>query len=145
MGGGGGFKTWDLLSTLFICTCALELCGRSCVAFLSSDSHFYPLATPLSFSLFLERNLHLRWRKVRIQWRRVWRSWRRRSPAPFVRSTSATPRSSLASTTTARSASDNCPSEQGPTAPLHAPSAEGELFYLKMTPINCPQRFSSTE
>ena len=86
-----------------------------------------------------------RWQKLRTLWRKGWKSWRRRSPAPFVRSTSATPRSSLASTTTARSASDNWPSEQGPTAPLRAPSAEGELFCLKMTPINCPRRFSSTE
>ena len=35
--------------------------------------------------------------------------------------TSASPRSSPASTTTARSASDNWPSEPGPTAPLRAP------------------------
>ena len=123
----------------FICTCALELLLSRIFS-----CHFY-LHTPLAFSLFFEKKLQLRWRKLRIPWRRGWRSWRRRSPAPFVRSTSATPRSSLASTTTARSASDNWPSEQGPTAPLRAPSVEGELFCLKMTPISCLQRFSSTE
>ena len=63
-----------------------------------------------------------------------------KSPAPFVRSTSATPRSSLA-TTTARSVSDNWPFEQNLTSPLRARSAEGKRFCLITTPINCPRRF----
>ena len=60
---------------------------------------------------------------------------------PVCRSTSATPRSSLASTTTARSASDNWPFEQNLTSPLRTPSAEGKRFCLITTPINCPRRF----
>ena len=51
----------------------------------------------------------------------------------------------LASTTTARSASDNWLSEQGPTTRLRVPSAKEKKFYLKMTPINCPRLFLSTE
>ena len=100
--------------------------------------------THCSVSVFRSK-LQLRWRKLRIPWRRDWRSWTRRSPAPFVRSTSATPRSSLAFTTTARSASDKWPSEQGLTTPLRAPSAEGKQFYLEITPITCPRLFLSTE
>ena len=61
------------------------------------------------------------------------------------RSTFENPRSSLASTTTARSVSDNWSFEKGLIAPLRALSAGGEPFCLKMTSISCPQRFSSTE
>ena len=94
---------------------------------------------------FLGKKRHLQWWTSRTLWKRGWRSWRRRSLAPFVTNTSAIPRSSLASITTARCASDNWPFKQGPTVALRALSVEGERVYHKMIPINCPRRFSSTE
>ena len=125
------------------CTCALQLCGRRWSHFSAPVTiSTHPLLTVKTTVTFFQKKLQLRWQKLRIPWRKA---WRRRSLAPFVKNTSVIPRSSLASTTTARNASDKLPSEQGPTTPLHVPSAERKRFCLKMTPINYPRRFSSTE